>query len=166
MAKRGRGNSALNATIFCFDTSSLVRAWTEAYPLDAFPTFWDRIDELFEDDRIIAPDEVLRETSKRDDGLHKWLKQRSGLFAAIDDELQESVAEVMSDHPFLVKNRPGKNAADPWVIALARTTGSTVVTEEAVNRSAKYPKIPSVCHEYKVPWVRLLDVIRGERWRF
>ncbi len=166
MAKRGRGRGASTATVYCIDTSSLVRAWTEAYPLDVFPSFWDRIDELFEDGRITAPDEVLRETSKRDDGLHKWLKQRSGMFAAIDDDLQKSVTEVMADHPFLVKNRPGKNAADPWVIALARITGSTVVTEEVVDQSAKYPKIPSVCCEYKVPWVRLLNVIRTEGWRF
>jgi hypothetical protein len=68
----------------------------------------------------------------------------------------------MADHPFLVKNRPGKNTADPWVVALARITGSTVITEEVVDQIAKYPKIPWVCREYRVPWVRLLDVIRTE----
>lgn len=72
----------------------------------------------------------------------------------------------MADHPFLVKNRPGKSAADPWVIALARNTGATVVTEEADDASARYPKIPSVCRDYAVRWVRLLDLIRAEAWRF
>lgn len=106
---------------------------------------------------------MLRETKRRDAGLHGWLKQRSEFFAEIDAALQKSVGGVMADYYlFLVKNCPGKNAADPGVIALVCTTGATVVTEEAVDQSARDPKIPPVCRDYGVSWVRLLEVLRTE----
>ncbi len=158
--------SAAQGPRFCIDTSSLVQAWTRAYPIDLFPTFWDKMDDLVDKGRIIAPDEVLRETGRRDDGLYKWLKERDGLIWKIDDELQASVSQVMADFPFMVKNRTGKNAADPWVVALARITSATVVTEENEDNSTTNPKIPLVCKHYKVRFIRLLELIRREGWQF
>jgi hypothetical protein len=148
------------------DTSSLVRAWHEAYPIDSFPSFWDEFEKLINEKRIIAPEEVLHETKKRDDALHKWLKGKSGVFWPIDEPLQDEMAKIMAKFKFMVKNRPGKNAADPWVIALAKITGTTVVTEEGDDNSTRLPKIPLVCRHYKVPCFRLLELIRKEGWRF
>ncbi len=151
---------------YCFDTSSLVQAWTRSYPFDVFPTFWDKMEELVEQGRIVVPDEVERETSRRDDGLQKWIKDKDGLVWKIDEELQESVKEILSDFQFMVKNRPGKNAADPWVVALARITKRIVVTEEIEDDASKNPKIPMVCKHYGIEFKRLLDVIRIEGWKF
>ena len=95
-----------------------------------------------------------------------WLKGRKGLIRTIDDSLQVSVAQVMADFQFMAKNRPGKNAADPWVVALAMITGATVVTEEGEDDSAKHPKIPLVFKHYGINFIRLLDLIRREGWRF
>ncbi len=162
-------STASQKPVYCIDTSSLIRGWNEAYPIEAFPSFWDRMEGLAHDGRLIAPDEVLRETERRDDGLHKWLKARSEIFRPIDQELQVAVARVMSDFQLLVKNRPGKNAADPWIIALAeieRGHGTVVVTEENEDNSSSNPKIPLVCRHYGIEFIRLLDLIRIERWQF
>lgn len=156
----------IDDVIYCVDTSSMVRAWHEAYAIDVFPTFWDNIEELIDDGRFIAPDEVFRETKRRDDDLHKWFKKRKECFVAIDDDLQDAVSGVMAEFQFLVKNRPGKNAADPWVIALAMVNEATVVTEESYDNSKKYPKIPQVCQHYGIDYINVLELARKEGWRF
>lgn len=32
--------------VYCVDTSSLIAAWQERYPIENFPNFWDRMDAL------------------------------------------------------------------------------------------------------------------------
>ena len=62
--------------IYCVDTSSLIAAWQERYPIENFPKFWDRMDGLTREDRLISPVEVFHEIKKRSDELHAWLKDR------------------------------------------------------------------------------------------
>jgi Domain of unknown function (DUF4411) len=56
-------------TIYCIDTSALIAAWHERYPIENFPPFWDKIDGLISKDRLVAPIEVFNETAKRSDEL-------------------------------------------------------------------------------------------------
>jgi hypothetical protein len=41
--------------VYCIDTSSLIAAWQERYPIENFPRFWDKVDALIADERLIAP---------------------------------------------------------------------------------------------------------------
>jgi hypothetical protein len=61
---------------YCIDTSALIAAWQERYPIKNFPAFWRRIDSLIVAGNLIAPMELLRETEKRSDELHEWLSAR------------------------------------------------------------------------------------------
>lgn len=56
--------------IYCIDTSSLIAAWQERYPVENFPAFWDKMDDLIEAERLKAPVDVLYEIKKRSDELH------------------------------------------------------------------------------------------------
>ena len=106
---------------YVFDTSSFVRAWHEAYPIDIMHTFWDKLHDAITMGAVIAPDEVLRETSKRSDGLHKWLKERENhCIVAIDEELEDAVADLLEKTPRMAMNRKGASSADAWVVALAQ----------------------------------------------
>jgi hypothetical protein len=62
-----------------------------------------------------------------------------------------------------MKNR---NRADPFVIALARMRGATVVTGEGSDGTANRPKIPFVCEQLGINCVRFLDVVTLEGWTF
>src|SRR5262245_35271353 len=118
---------------FVFDSSSLVRAWHEAYPIDVVETFWDKLHDAMAAGIVIAPDEVLRETSKRSDDLHKWLKAREEqCIVPIDDDLEEAVADLLAQHPRMAMNRKGASSADAWVVALAQIRAGTVVSEESM----------------------------------
>ena len=56
---------------------------------------------------------------------------------ALEDEIQASATEILAKFPQLVNMRRSRSVADPFVIALARVQGLTVVTggAHAVSRA-------------------------------
>jgi hypothetical protein len=54
--------------IYCFDSSALMHAATRAYPIEVFTSFWERFTLAVETHLVIAPDEVLEEVARKDDG--------------------------------------------------------------------------------------------------
>jgi hypothetical protein len=54
---------------YCIDTSSLIAAWQERYPIENFPAFWTKLEALIAEERLVAPIDVLHETKKRSDEL-------------------------------------------------------------------------------------------------
>jgi hypothetical protein len=151
--------------IYCVDTSSLIAAWQERYPIENFPKFWDRMNGLVEDGRLISPIEVFNEIKKRSDDLHDWLRRRKdGMFRELDDEVQIEVANVLQRFPRLVGDKKLRTSADPFVIALARITGHQLVTEEKPTGSLSRPNIPDVCAQLSISTIGILQVIQREKW--
>ena len=62
--------------MYSVDTSSLIFAWSEHYPIAHFPRFWNAMDQLITDKRVFAPDEFMKKWSKRDEDLHNLLNER------------------------------------------------------------------------------------------
>ena len=153
------------ATIYCIDTSSLIAAWQERYPPEHFPAFWGKMNVLIDQGQLVAIREVLEEMTKRSDELHKWLKQRGEMFRDLEAPIQLEAARILGRFPRLVGERKLRTSADPFVIALAKVEGMTVVTEEKPTGSLQSnPKIPDVCGAIGVPWIGLLDLIKAEKW--
>jgi Domain of unknown function (DUF4411) len=151
--------------IYCVDTSSLIAAWQERYPIENFPNFWDRMDGLIENGRLISPIEVFNEIKKRSDELHGWLKSRKdGIFRELDDDMQIEVAGILQRFPRLVADKKLRTSADPFVIALARITGHQLVTEEKPTGSLNRPNIPDVCAQLSLSTIGILQVIQREKW--
>ena len=149
---------------YCIDTSSLIAAWQERYPIENFPAFWVRMDALIVAGRLIAPVDVLHETKKRSDELHTWLKIRRAMFRELDDAVQIEAAQVLAQFPRLVGERKFRTSADPFVIALARVEGLQLVTDEKPTGSMSRPNIPDVCNELGLAAIGILELIRREKW--
>ncbi|WP_456817086.1 DUF4411 family protein [Bradyrhizobium sp. USDA 4520] len=62
----------------------------------------------------------------------------------------------------LVSAGKGKFQADPFVIALAKVSGYTVITEETGIGSLG--KIPGVCTAMKIECINLMQLIDEEDW--
>jgi hypothetical protein len=150
-------------TIYCIDTSSLISAWSERYPIKNFPGFWKQFDGLIEDGRLVSPEEVRLEIIKKSEGLDVWVKQHRDMFIALDEDLQLTVRDILTEFRLLTKNLPGRNSADPFVIALAKMKNYTVVTEEGLG-SVNRPRIPFVCEHYKIKCINILGLIKAENW--
>ncbi|MGC1873026.1 MAG: DUF4411 family protein [Acidobacteriaceae bacterium] len=151
-------------TTYCIDTSSLIAAWQERYPIENFPSFWVKMDELIIANRLIAPIDVLHETKKRSDELHAWLKKRPAMFLELDEKVQIEAGKVPSQFPRLVGERKLRTSADPFVIALARVQDLQIVTDEKPTGTLMRPNIPDVCIELNMTAVGLLHLIRAEKW--
>jgi hypothetical protein len=152
--------------VYCIDTSALVAAWQESYPPENFPRVWERFDSLIAEGRLVAPVEVLRETSKRSDELHAWLKERDGMFRELEEAIQIEAANVLANYPRLVGERKLRTSADPFVVALARVEGFQIVTDEKPTGNLNRPNIPDVCADMggMLPPMNVLQLIRAEKW--
>lgn len=150
---------------YCFDTSALIECWSRSYPPDVFRGLWDKMNDLAALTQIVAPEEVQVELAKQEDELHKWIEDRPYMLLPLDEALQIATAEVLRDHPLLMKATKNRNGADPFVIAAARIKGLTVVTEEQGGTDVK-PKIPSVCTALGVPCIGVLQFLRQQGWTF
>jgi len=151
---------------YSIDTSGLLDGWKRYYPPELFPGVWEKLGELVEDGALRASEEVLVELERRDDEVLAWARGQDGLLVPLDDEVQGAVAEILQLHPRLVGVGRRRSAADPFVIALARVHGCTVVTGESPTGKLNSPRIPDVCAALEIPCLRLVDLMREERWVF
>jgi len=149
---------------YCIDTSSLIAAWQERYPIDNFPSFWTKMDILIAEQRLLAPIDVLHETKKRSDELYTWLKERKFMFHELNEEIQIEAAQVLARFPRLVGEKKLRTSADPFVIAMARVEGLQLVTDEKPSGSLLRPHIPDVCVELNMTTIGLLQLIQTEKW--
>lgn len=150
--------------VYCIDTSALIAAWQERYPLENFPRFWERFDGLIAEERLVAPVEVLRETAKRSDELHAWLEERDQMFCELEDPIQIEAAQVLACYPRLVGERKLRTSADPFVIALARVNRLQIVTDEKPTGTLRRPNIPDVCTDLGMTTMDVLQLIKAEKW--
>ena len=149
---------------YCIDTSSLIAAWQERYPIEHFPALWVKVDALINDGRLVAPIDVFLETKKRSDDLHAWLKIRKFMFRELTDDVQIAAAGILSQFPRLVGEKKINTSADPWVIAFAQVEGWQVVTDEKPTGNINKPHIPDVCAQLGMPSIDVLQLIRNEKW--
>ncbi len=152
--------------VYCIDTSSLLEAWTRQYPRVVFPSLWEKIEALIATGRLCSPEEIRIELERKEDELGKWAKAQSGLFVPLSHDQTTEVSQILTDFQLLVDTSRGRSGGDPWVIALAKLHGYTVVTEEKLSNSPKKPKIPDVCNHYGIAYITVLELIRHEKWTF
>lgn len=153
----------MSAEVYCFDTSALVAAWDERYPIDIFPWLWRGIAHQIVMETLILPDEVETELEKKSKEVSAWLRDAGPGIIATDNAIFAEAQSIIASHPRLVMERKRSYAADPFVIALARVRRATVVTEEGRGSISK-PKIPDVCADRRVRCISLLEFIRAENW--
>ena len=152
---------------YCIDTSALLDAWLRWYPPDLFPGLWDKFDQLINESRLIATEEVFIELSYKEDQLYKWAgERRDKLFIPLDNRIQVEVTAILTTFPKLVDQRPGKGIADPFVFALAKITNTTVVTGELPTGNLQRPKIPDICDQLNLQCIKITELIRMENWSF
>jgi hypothetical protein len=149
---------------YCIDTSCLIAAWEERYPIDHFPNFWNLLDQAIKADKIVAPLAVHDETAKKSKDLHAWLADRDEMFLELDQDTQREVKAILAKHPRLVAEKKQRFAADPFIIATAKLLDLTILTEERPTGNLNRPNIPDVCGDYGLAYINLLQLIRAEAW--
>jgi len=139
---------------YCLDANIFIEGWNKYYSMELSTGYWEILDSFAQNGRVFSPIEVKREILRLDDGLTDWLKDKPYFFREITIEVQEELRRIMATYPRLVDSIKQRSIADPWVIALAKTENSIVVTKETPGgRNSRRIKIPDVCNELGVPWI-------------
>lgn len=149
---------------YSLDTSGFLDAWVRHYPIDVFPTVWERLDRAARSGLLLASDEVLHELERKDDDAHAWMKARGEMIVAFNPKIESEVIGLMTRFPRLVDQKKGRSGGDPFVIAVAIVGGHSVITGEYGSGKLDSPKIPDVCRELGIPCVRILDFFREQAW--
>ena len=149
-----------------FDTSSLLNGRRDLLPPEVFRSLWSGIESMIAAGDIRAVDVVRDELGKRDDNVSRWARGQANLFVALDADIQRATREVLTRHQKLMGRGGGRNAADPFVIGLARARGGVVVTEETLSGNLDKPRIPDVCDALGVRWLNLIGFVRAQGWSF
>ena len=163
--------------IYVFDTSAFVGLQQRRTPMDVFPSVWDMLLELIEDERIISPNHVKYEISQKTDEVSEWLLS-SGIdfideselsansYPNVISKMSKGVISLRSGKVVRLRKRDYDNHywADPWVVSLALDRGAAVVTDEASGGGML--KIPDVCEHFDVECLNVIDVMRREEWVF
>lgn len=159
--------------IYIVDTSSLVKL-NRNNPIDVFPSIWEKLKLLSDNNRLIAPKEVFNEIKQNDDMLSKWAKQQKRMFKEPTQKQITIVQEILKEYPALIDTER-KYDADPWVVALAIELSSNqqttlvsikriVVTEEKLR--GNQIKIPFVCNQKSIEAIDVVELFRTEGWKF
>jgi hypothetical protein len=109
---------------------------------------------------------VLAELERQEDDLYAWAAAKPDVFIDLDEPQQREVRGIMAAYAGLVQAGEDRVNADPFVIALARCRGLTVVSEQRRSGNPATPKIPNVCAARGVLCVNLLGLMADLGWRF
>jgi len=146
---------------YAIDTCSIT-AMCRTYPIDVFPSAWNKLDELASSGVVISTEQVLQELKAQDDEAHEWAKGFKEIFLPLDEEVQGTASLVLGTHPELIDLKRRKSGADPFLIATAKIKSCAVVTEEKPSGGPHRPKIPDVCGAYGLECINVLEMLRRE----
>lgn len=152
-------------TKYVFD-SNIFMNLQQRQPIDVYPSVWEKISELMKGGIIISSQEVYEEILVGEDYLSEWAKQRNEYFLPTDEETQKVVRDILLMHRGLVEGGKKKNNADPFVIAVAKINGCTIVSEETPTNNPNSPKIPDVCSNLGINCINFVSFSREMKISF
>jgi hypothetical protein len=129
-------------SLYCIDSSALIDLG-RVYPPSIFPTLWDKLGDLIQSERLMAPEGVR---DKPDDVVRMWANDQVGMFVP-HASLQSAVADVlrMARLDGVDLNRVDQsNEADIWVVALAYSGNPIVVSYESI-KGTNTPQAQATC---------------------
>lgn len=136
----------------------------------AYQAIWDEIENLTKQKNIFSTMVVYEEIMKylgKDERLKKWAKShKKRFFIPTSPEIWQLAQDIIRCFPDLLdkkKLQTGEPDADPFLIALAKSEGATIITQERKDLSNR---IPMVALHYKVKSIDLYEFFEDRRLKF
>ena len=157
--------------MYSLDTSFFMDWQARYYPLDLFVGLEHRIEHLIDHGECRAVELVREELNAvGTPDLRAWTAKHKSLFVSPSSVVQLDAAAIQSAYPDLMDPKGLQDSADAYVIALAKSAGGIVVSQETSadekHRPTQSYYIADVCRSLGVPCVNLLGMMRREKWAF
>ena len=156
---------------YVVDTDVLITLMTY-HPQDkpAYQAIWDEIETLIKQENIFSTmvvyDEIIKYLGKNDQ-LKKWaISHKKRFFISPNKETWQLAQDIIKKFPDLLnkkKLQTGEPDADPFLIALAKSEGATIITQE---RKDLPNKIPMVTLHYSVKSIDLYEFFEERKLKF
>jgi len=156
---------------YVVDNNALITLMAH-HPLGkpAYQAIWDEIESLIKRKNIFSTmvvyEEIMRYLGK-DDRLKKWaVSHKKSFFIPTNQEVFKLAQDVAKKFPDLVdkkKLQTGEPDADPFLIALAKSEGATIITQE---RKDLPNRIPMVASHYGVTSIDLYEFFVERKLKF
>lgn len=160
--------------IYSIDTNVFLDIWCppegNIYSKSRMPELWDHIEKLVGKGRIIATKEVYDELCEHaSPDLKQWLDDHKSMFNLSDKQVgyaDDVINKVYSKYKDGYRPEV-KDAADPFVAAVALEHRATVLTQEQRQDPhdpalVNGPRIPTICAEYNLPCVNIEEFVTKE----
>ncbi len=146
--------------IYVLDTNIYIDFYERYYCHEVFPSFWTHFTDIINSGKVVIPQVVLNEQFQGE-WFTDWLKHNFGgsvlnhkkydaQWSGVINYIHES--DLYKDLALLSEGGWAHDRiADPWLIAIAKEEGFTVVSDEKKNvnlhthKPHKAAKIPDVC---------------------
>jgi hypothetical protein len=158
--------------IFIVDSNFFIQAHRATYPLDIAIGFWNKVNQLAHEGKIVSIDKVKKELYNKNDQLENWCSTHlpNNFFKESSDVILEYArvsawAMSASSHylPNALNEFLDSEEADAFLIAyaLADEQNRIIVTQEVSqpNRKNKI-KIPEPCNYFNVQYVNTIEMFR------
>jgi len=136
----------------------------------AYHAIWDEIESLIKQKNMFSTTVVYDDIMKylgKDDRLKRWaISHKKYFFISPDKETWQLAQDIVKKFPDLVdkkKLQTGEPDADPFLIALAKSEGATIITQE---RKDLPNKIPMVASHYGVTSIDLYEFFEERKLKF
>ncbi len=158
---------------YVVDTDVLI-ILMKHYPPDK-PTFnaiWDEIENLIKQGNMFTTDVVYKEIGRYEGKgarLKNWAKSQKSkrrFFIGIDAETWQLAKKIRDKFPALIKQKnieTGEEEADPFLIALAKAKGATIITNE---RKDLFDRIPAIAKHYGIKSIDLFEFFAERGLKF
>jgi Domain of unknown function (DUF4411) len=119
---------------------------------------WDALACQIDQDNLKSVRQVLDEVERRWPDIFEKLKPFKKKLLIPDGDLYApdviaEIREIQKHHPGLMDPLAGRNPADPFLIAAAKSKSAVVVTDEKSKGPRHKSKIPFVCTNRNVGWI-------------
>lgn len=160
--------------IYLVDSNAFIEPFELYYAFGFASKFWDQLLEYVEEGRIVILDLVRIECTRQDNDLQKWFElvnDKKDITYRTEQYISNYglVLQYLQESPYYtdvaVKKWAEMGIADPWLIAVAKAEGFTLVTREKVqgdlnkNQPTSKPKIPNVAKAFDVEAIDLFDMM-------
>lgn len=150
---------------YIIDTSAILsQKSNEAHRRNVYKEQWNRIDEYIRNKIIVTCSEIAEEV--QDKPIQEWLLTQQCVILDIDDEVQNNVRKIVSEHPKMIEftgGKGGSSSGDAFLIATAMKYNLAVITEENPDKPTK---IPQICKCYGIAVLNITELCEQEGWEF
>jgi hypothetical protein len=150
--------------VIVVDTSALVGAWHAHYRPTSMGGFWKFLDAAWDAERLVISSIVFDELVEQSGDVHDWVKARKSRIIEPSPDVQRLAGHLLGAYSF----KPGRDTADPFVIAEAKTRGYAVATYEGRSPTGTVARarravdnMPTICAAENVACLQ-----PGEAWEY